>query len=129
MDISPSENKQISACEKLRDTVTSISVLHQTLQVNARFRSFSPRNSSIDLYRMNTEVDSPEEFVLPKKTARPNSPAKDPVETNNSFSDLEQDKERLVPENADFPEETVDKPDPQPVTFFYRVIVYSNTKL
>ncbi|GFY55172.1 hypothetical protein TNIN_277951 [Trichonephila inaurata madagascariensis] len=61
--------------------------------------------------------NSPEEFVLPKKTASPDSPAKAPtnVETNNSFSDLEQDEERPVPENVDFPEEIVDKLDPNQV--------------
>ncbi|GFV18414.1 hypothetical protein TNCV_2028841 [Trichonephila clavipes] len=39
--------------------------------------------------------DSTEEFIFPKKTARPISPTstQDPIETNNSFSDLEQDVE------------------------------------
>ncbi|GFX62228.1 hypothetical protein TNCV_3306021 [Trichonephila clavipes] len=39
--------------------------------------------------------DSTEEFIFPKKTARPISPTstQDPIEINNSFSDLEQDVE------------------------------------
>ncbi|GFW37718.1 hypothetical protein TNCV_4629231 [Trichonephila clavipes] len=178
-DISPSKNEQISAWEKLRDTVTGISVLHQSLQDNERFRTPGTRNSFMDLYHMNTEVmtrkkdgmaselrtlppctrndcnehkmphptvvaedteikkrerererevndnkterkknskkrnfrslDSPEEFVLPK-TAKPYSPAKAPipVETNNGFSDLEQDVEQPISKNADSPEETID---------------------
>ncbi|GFX18770.1 hypothetical protein TNCV_3019271 [Trichonephila clavipes] len=43
--------------------------------------------------------DSTEEFIFPKKTARPISPTstQDPIETNNSFSDLEQDVEHPPP--------------------------------
>ncbi|GFS71280.1 hypothetical protein TNCV_5050291 [Trichonephila clavipes] len=56
MDIFPSKNEQISACEKLRDTVTGISVLHQIVQDDARFHTHSPMNSFMHLYRMNTEA-------------------------------------------------------------------------
>ncbi|GFV51429.1 hypothetical protein TNCV_1107881 [Trichonephila clavipes] len=43
--------------------------------------------------------DSTEEFIFPKKTARPISPTstQDPIQTNNSFSDLEQDVEHPPP--------------------------------
>ncbi|GFV25568.1 uncharacterized protein TNCV_1594211, partial [Trichonephila clavipes] len=39
--------------------------------------------------------ESTEEFIFPKKTAKPVSPTptQDPIETNNNFSDLEQDVE------------------------------------
>ncbi|GFU45155.1 hypothetical protein TNCV_4235991 [Trichonephila clavipes] len=81
-------------------------------------RSPSPGNSFMDMYisgkqamirrkrrckskkkfskkRKQKGKDSTEEFIFPKKTARPISPTstQDPIETNNSFSDLEQDVE------------------------------------
>ncbi|GFW59498.1 hypothetical protein TNCV_3221521 [Trichonephila clavipes] len=45
--------------------------------------------------RKNKAKESTEEFIFPKKTARPTSPTstQDPMETNNPFSDLEQDVE------------------------------------
>ncbi|GFW58136.1 uncharacterized protein TNCV_2742801 [Trichonephila clavipes] len=45
--------------------------------------------------RKNKGKESTEEFIFPKKTARPISPTstQDPIETNNNFSDLEQDVE------------------------------------
>ncbi|GFS80792.1 hypothetical protein TNCV_2905851 [Trichonephila clavipes] len=45
--------------------------------------------------RKQKSKESTEEFIFPKKTARPISPTstQDPIETNNSFSDLEQDVE------------------------------------
>ncbi|GFR23113.1 hypothetical protein TNCT_608871 [Trichonephila clavata] len=59
MDVSPSKDEKISASEKLRDTVTSISALYKNLQVDERFRTPSPRNpkiSSLDFYRLNAEA-------------------------------------------------------------------------
>ncbi|GFS81930.1 uncharacterized protein TNCV_2497171 [Trichonephila clavipes] len=49
--------------------------------------------------RKQKSKDSTEEFIFPKKTARPISPTstQDPIETNNSFSDLEQDVEHPPP--------------------------------
>ncbi|GFU80690.1 hypothetical protein TNCV_514171 [Trichonephila clavipes] len=45
--------------------------------------------------RKNKAKESTEEFIFPKKTARPISPTstQDLIETNNNFSDLEQDVE------------------------------------
>ncbi|GFY33936.1 hypothetical protein TNCV_4596441 [Trichonephila clavipes] len=45
--------------------------------------------------RKNRTKESSEEFIFPKKTARPVSPisTQDPIETKNNFSDLEQDVE------------------------------------
>ncbi|GFW04026.1 hypothetical protein TNCV_2051421 [Trichonephila clavipes] len=95
-----------SACEKLRDTVTGISALHLSLHDG---RSPNPQNSFTELYRMSTQAiikrkeeivskESTEEFIFPKKTARPVSPTstQDPIVTSNNFSDLEQDVEHPV---------------------------------
>ncbi|GFT59714.1 hypothetical protein TNCV_4693131 [Trichonephila clavipes] len=163
MEFSPIKFDQVSACEKLRDTVTGISTLHKSIY-GMDERSPSPRNTFKDLYLSSTQAmirrkeemvselktlppctradcqdhkipstsveeetnfePSPpenenniktaskpkkklcknvsrnvrihsEEFIFPKKTARPISPTstQDPIETNNSFSDLEQDAE------------------------------------
>ncbi|GFQ97231.1 hypothetical protein TNCT_453841 [Trichonephila clavata] len=59
MDVSLRKDEKISACERLRNTVTSISALHKNLQDDERFRTPSPRNpktSFLDLYRLNAEV-------------------------------------------------------------------------
>ncbi|GFT25391.1 hypothetical protein TNCV_182201 [Trichonephila clavipes] len=168
MEFSPTKFDQVSACEKLRDTVTGISTLHKSIY-GIDGRSPSPRNSFKDLYLSSTQAmirrkeemvselktlppctradcqdhkipstsveeetnfepsppenennniktaskpkkklckkrkqkskDSTEEFIFPKKTARPISPTstQNPIETNNSFSDLEQDVEHPPP--------------------------------
>ncbi|GFW10297.1 uncharacterized protein TNCV_5096481, partial [Trichonephila clavipes] len=53
------------------------------------------RQTGHDQEKSGDGKDSTEEFIFPKKTARPISPTstQDPIETNNSFSDLEQDVE------------------------------------
>ncbi|GFY28202.1 hypothetical protein TNCV_4395361 [Trichonephila clavipes] len=110
MELSPTKSDHVSACEKLRDTVTGISALHSSIY-GMDGRSPSPGNSFMDIYLSNNQAmirrkeelqkrkqkgkDFTEEFIFPKKTARPISPTltQDPIETNNSFSDLEQDVE------------------------------------
>ncbi|GFS62776.1 uncharacterized protein TNCV_3202051 [Trichonephila clavipes] len=131
MEVSPTRQAQVAACEKLRDTVTGISALHLSLHDG---RSPSPQNSFTELYRMSTQAmikrkeemvipppeltnkkgiknkklskkrknkgkESTEEFIFPKKTARPVSPtsSQDPIVTSNNFSDLEQDVEHPLP--------------------------------
>ncbi|GFV85218.1 uncharacterized protein TNCV_928491 [Trichonephila clavipes] len=49
--------------------------------------------------RKNKNKESLEEFIFPKKAARPVSPTstQDPIETKNNFSDLEQDVEHPLP--------------------------------
>ncbi|GFT42790.1 uncharacterized protein TNCV_2508321 [Trichonephila clavipes] len=50
--------------------------------------------------KLNIKKDSAEDFVFPKKTARPVSPIiSEPVKVNNSFSDLESenDEEQVAP--------------------------------
>ncbi|GFS49098.1 hypothetical protein TNCV_2409751 [Trichonephila clavipes] len=167
MEFSPTKYAQVSACEKLRDTVTGISALHSSIH-GMDGRSPSPGHSFMYLYYTSTQAmirrkeemvselktlppctisdcqdhkipstsveeeinfapsppaienkiktnskskkklskkrkqkgkDSTEEFNFPKKTARPISPTltQDPIETNNSFSDLEQDVEHPPP--------------------------------
>ncbi|GFX14790.1 uncharacterized protein TNCV_1485331 [Trichonephila clavipes] len=59
------------------------------------------RASIDDTQRKKDTMDSVEDFVLPKKTARPVSPLpSEPVTVNNSFSDLESenDKDQVAPE-------------------------------
>ncbi|GFX35646.1 hypothetical protein TNCV_4469871 [Trichonephila clavipes] len=56
MDFSPSRHLQVAACEKLTDTVTGISALHQSLQEKESLRSPGPRNSYTELYRMNAQA-------------------------------------------------------------------------
>ncbi|GFX23527.1 nucleic-acid-binding protein from transposon X-element [Trichonephila clavipes] len=162
MEVSPTRQAQVAACEKLRETVTGISALHMSLHDG---RSPSPQNSFTELYRMSTQAmikrkeemvselktlppctrndcnehkipttsveeeinlkvpppeltnkkgnkniklckkrknkgkESTEEFIFPKKTARPVSPtsSQDPIVTSNNFSDLEQDVEHPLP--------------------------------
>ncbi|GFT26444.1 hypothetical protein TNCV_3603141 [Trichonephila clavipes] len=88
---------QLAACEKLRASVTGISAIHQTVQEEGRFRTLSPRNSFLDLYQVNAEAILRKKKEEPK-TARPNSSTRnpDPVETSNSFSNLEQDVEQPI---------------------------------
>ncbi|GFU90923.1 hypothetical protein TNCV_4922561 [Trichonephila clavipes] len=52
MDFSPSRQLQLSAFEKLRDTVTGIPALHQSLDEKESLPSPSPRNSYTELYLM-----------------------------------------------------------------------------
>ncbi|GFT45973.1 hypothetical protein TNCV_3535481 [Trichonephila clavipes] len=54
-----------------------------------------PNKKKLSKKRKNKAKESTEEFIFPKKTARPISPTstQDPIETNNNFSDLEQDVE------------------------------------
>ncbi|GFX36742.1 hypothetical protein TNCV_4826921 [Trichonephila clavipes] len=162
MEFSPSKFEQVSACEKLRETVTGISTLHKSIY-GMDGRSPSPRNSyrlvlieqrtghdqeemvselktlppctradcqdhkipstsveeeinfepsppenkiktvgkpnkkKLSKKRKQKSKESTEEFIFPKKTARPISSTQDPIETNNSFSDLEQDVEHPPP--------------------------------
>ncbi|GFW54057.1 nucleic-acid-binding protein from transposon X-element [Trichonephila clavipes] len=104
MELSPSKFDQVSACAKLRDTVTGISALHLSIhgmdgrspspEIHSWTCTF-PANRPPDQEKRGDGKDSTEEFIFPKKTARPISPTstQDPIETNNSFSDLEQDVE------------------------------------
>ncbi|GFU98201.1 hypothetical protein TNCV_838871 [Trichonephila clavipes] len=49
MELSPSKFDQVSACAKLRDTVTGISALHLSIH-GMDGRSPSPGNSFMDMY-------------------------------------------------------------------------------
>ncbi|GFW29204.1 uncharacterized protein TNCV_4132802 [Trichonephila clavipes] len=73
------------------------------------------RASIDDTQRKKDTMDSVEDFVFPKKTARPVSPLpSEPVTVNNSFSDLESenDKDQVAPEENN--ETAPQKPKPPP---------------
>ncbi|GFW61159.1 hypothetical protein TNCV_433831 [Trichonephila clavipes] len=52
MDFSPTRQSEVAACEKLRDTVHSISALHSSMLEGAR--TPTPKNSFLELYQMST---------------------------------------------------------------------------
>ncbi|GFS56305.1 hypothetical protein TNIN_35191 [Trichonephila inaurata madagascariensis] len=63
--------------------------------------STPPKNKKKIKKRKKKKKGSVEDFVYPKNTARPVSPSvSDPVATNNSFSDLEEDKGQVVVEEV-----------------------------
>ncbi|GFV63172.1 uncharacterized protein TNCV_4329971 [Trichonephila clavipes] len=80
-------HKIIAACDKLQNA------LH--MEMNGRLPQNKPNKKKLSKKRKNKAKESTEEFIFPKKTARPISPTptQDPIETNNHFSDLEQDVE------------------------------------
>ncbi|GFX77340.1 hypothetical protein TNCV_5064661 [Trichonephila clavipes] len=53
MEVSPTRQAQVAACEKLRDTVTGISALHMSLHDG---RSPSTKNSFKELYLTSTQA-------------------------------------------------------------------------
>ncbi|GFR13035.1 hypothetical protein TNCT_383671 [Trichonephila clavata] len=115
MDISPTKNSQLAAGEKLRETVAGIPAIQQTLQQEVSIRTPRPRNSFIELYWKDTEAMMRRKEGL---TARPDFPTKkpDPVETVNSFSDLDQDVEQPIPITTNPSEEaTVTSKPPPPI--------------
>ncbi|GFT69040.1 hypothetical protein TNCV_2175011 [Trichonephila clavipes] len=74
MEVSPTRQAQVAACEKLRDTVTGISALHLSLQESSLHLSLpSPQNSFTELYRMSTQamIMRKEEMVSELKTLPP----------------------------------------------------------
>ncbi|GFS47830.1 uncharacterized protein TNCV_3598321 [Trichonephila clavipes] len=74
------------------------------------------RASIDDTQRKKDTMDSVEDFVFPKKTARPVSPLPSkPVTVNNSFSDLESenDKDQVAPEENNETAPPKPKPSPQ----------------
>ncbi|GFV93916.1 hypothetical protein TNCV_1811711 [Trichonephila clavipes] len=72
MEFSPTKFNQISACEKLRDTVTGISTLHKSIY-GMDGHSPSSRNSFKDLYISSTQamIRRKEEMVSELKTLPP----------------------------------------------------------
>ncbi|GFY61641.1 hypothetical protein TNIN_438941 [Trichonephila inaurata madagascariensis] len=56
LDFSPTRQAKIAACEKLRDTVTGISVLHKSLLDESLASSPTHRNSFSEIYRMSTQA-------------------------------------------------------------------------
>ncbi|GFV42114.1 uncharacterized protein TNCV_3544411 [Trichonephila clavipes] len=73
--------------------------------------------------RKNRTKESSEEFIFPKKTARPVSPisTQDPIETKNNFSDLEQDVEHPLPTNENVLSETITPPTKPPYPVMLKI--------
>ncbi|GFT42228.1 uncharacterized protein TNCV_1465711 [Trichonephila clavipes] len=73
--------------------------------------------------RKNGTKESSEEFIFPKKTARPVSPisTQDPIETKNNFSDLEQDVEHPLPTNENVISETITPPTKPPYPVMLKI--------
>ncbi|GFW61160.1 hypothetical protein TNCV_433841 [Trichonephila clavipes] len=67
---------------------TSLPENENKIEINSK-----PNKKKLSKKRKNKAKESTEEFIFPKKTSRPISPTstQDPIETNNHFSDLEQD--------------------------------------
>ncbi|GFV83961.1 uncharacterized protein TNCV_1479631 [Trichonephila clavipes] len=87
------------------------------------------RASIDDTQRKKDTMDSVEDFVFPKETARPVSPLpSEPVTVNNSFSDLESenDKNQVTPEKNN--ETAPPKPKPLP-QFILKLRKISETNL
>ncbi|GFV42828.1 hypothetical protein TNCV_3580781 [Trichonephila clavipes] len=75
------------------------------------------RASIDDTQKKKDALDSAEDFVFPKKTARPVSPLiSEPVTVNNIFSDLESEneKEQVAPEENNETAILKKKPKPPP---------------
>ncbi|GFU80953.1 nucleic-acid-binding protein from transposon X-element [Trichonephila clavipes] len=159
MDFSPTRQSKVAACEKLRDTVHSISAMHSSISEGAS--TPTKKNSFLELYQMtsydlakkkdeldsnvsestldktnhnvkkkkqnkkrkNRTKESSEEFIFPKKTARPVSPisTQDPIETKNNFSDLEQDVEHPLPTNENVISETITPPTKPPYPVMLKI--------
>ncbi|GFU44785.1 uncharacterized protein TNCV_3150791 [Trichonephila clavipes] len=87
------------------------------------------RASIDDTQRKKDTMDSVEDFVFPKKTARPVSPLpSEPVTVNKSFSDLESknDKDQVAPEENNETAPPKSKPPPQ---FILKLRKISETNL
>ncbi|GFV35606.1 hypothetical protein TNCV_3473771 [Trichonephila clavipes] len=52
MDLSPTRQSKVAACEKLRDTVHSISAMHSSISEGAR--TPTKKNSFLELYQMTS---------------------------------------------------------------------------
>ncbi|GFX83058.1 hypothetical protein TNCV_5002061 [Trichonephila clavipes] len=69
MDFSPTRQSKVAACEKLRDTVHSISAMHSSISEGAR--TPTKKNSFLELYQMTSfdlakkrRIDKPIKAVI-----------------------------------------------------------------
>ncbi|GFT48825.1 putative RNA-directed DNA polymerase from transposon X-element [Trichonephila clavipes] len=106
MDFSPTRQSKVAACEKLRDTVHSISAMHSSISEGARTPT---KNSFLELYQMTS-------YDLAKKKDE-----LDPIETKNNFSDLEQDVEHPLPTNENVISETITPPTKPPYPVMLKI--------
>ncbi|GFU90982.1 hypothetical protein TNCV_4923131 [Trichonephila clavipes] len=91
MEFSPTKFDQVSACEKLRGTVTGISTLHKSIY-GMDGRSPSPRNSFKDLYLSSTQamIRRKEEMVEEETNFEPSPP-----ENENKIKTASKPKKKL----------------------------------
>ncbi|GFU16670.1 hypothetical protein TNCV_4186781 [Trichonephila clavipes] len=84
-----------TSVEEENNFFCSLPLLLMKNKIENKIKINSKSKKKFSKKRKQKGKDSTEEFIFPKKTARPISPTstQDPIETNNSFSDLEQDVE------------------------------------
>ncbi|GFV84028.1 HTH_Tnp_Tc3_2 domain-containing protein [Trichonephila clavipes] len=101
--------------KKERDSNVSESTLDKT--------NHNVKKKKQNKKRKNRTKESSEEFIFPKKTARPVSPisTQDPIETKNNFSDLEQDVEHPLPTNENVISETITPPTKPPYPVMLKI--------
>ncbi|GFV07562.1 uncharacterized protein TNCV_4940681 [Trichonephila clavipes] len=98
----PVQNSNSNTQDKIDDNAT-ITTVNDTSKNKKKFK------------KRKLKKDSLEDFVLPKKTARPASPSiSEPVAITNSFSDLDEDKNQVIEEEAKIADVPIPRP-PQPI--------------
>ncbi|GFY04935.1 uncharacterized protein TNCV_2175911 [Trichonephila clavipes] len=105
-----------TSVEEENNFVPSPPVNENKIENKTKINSKSKKN--LAKKRKQKGKDSTEEFIFPKKTARPISPTstQDPIETNNSFSDLEQDVEHPPSiENSNYRSSYTQDSPPHPI--------------
>ncbi|GFU36911.1 uncharacterized protein TNCV_2670871 [Trichonephila clavipes] len=94
---------QISKTKYNKDKNATVTPVNTTSKNKNKFKKRKLKNDSV------------EDFVFPKKTARPASPSiSEPVAITNSFSDLEEDKNQVIEEQAKTADVPIPK-SPQPI--------------
>ncbi|GFW07235.1 hypothetical protein TNCV_3694281 [Trichonephila clavipes] len=98
MDFSPKRQSKVAACEKLRDTVHSISAMHSSMLEGAR--TPSKKNSFLEIYQMSTYdlAKKKDELVSELKTLPP-----------CTRDDCKEHKIPTIVEDSNVSESTLDK--------------------
>ncbi|GFX28881.1 hypothetical protein TNCV_4251201 [Trichonephila clavipes] len=111
MEVDPSDKNQ-SPCFQRHQILKKIEIEKMTLktfkELHQKYQNSDPSlaettNDAADEHQLKLDalVNSMEDFVFPTKTARPASPSiSEPVAITNSFSNLEEDKNQEVEEEA-----------------------------
>ncbi|GFU26465.1 uncharacterized protein TNCV_4287051 [Trichonephila clavipes] len=103
----PVNNNNVVTQDKIDNSASKTTLKSNSNKIN--------NNKNKKFNKRKLKKDSMEDFVFPTKTARPASPSiSEPVATTNSFSNLEEDKNQEVEEEANIA--VVPKPrPPQPI--------------